>query len=137
MHVKLLSYFKLSSTAKWLKIVFRKKVSTLAGYIYLGIAIIGELLGTNLLKLSVGFTRLFPTLGTLLAYGFCFYFLSLSIKTVPLNLAYASWAGLGLIFTTIISIFLWREPLNAIGILGLGLIVVGVVLLDGFGTPGH
>nr|WP_306438911.1 multidrug efflux SMR transporter [Loigolactobacillus binensis] len=104
------------------------------GYVYLGIAIIGELIGTNLLKVSAGFSHLLPTVGTLIAYGFCFYFLSLSIKTVPLNLAYASWAGLGLILTTVISIYLWHEPLNAIGIIGLVLIVAGVILLDGFGT---
>lgn len=101
----------------------------MTGYIYLGIAIVGELIGTNLLKVSAGFSHLLPTIGTLFAYGLCFFFLSLSIKTVPLNLAYASWAGLGLI-----SIYLWHEPLNMIGVVGLILIVLGVILLDGFGT---
>ncbi|ATO55692.1 multidrug efflux SMR transporter [Loigolactobacillus coryniformis] len=106
----------------------------MTGYIYLGIAIVGELIGTNLLKVSAGFSHLLPTIGTLFAYGLCFFFLSLSIKTVPLNLAYASWAGLGLILTTLISIYLWHEPLNMIGVVGLILIVLGVILLDGFGT---
>ncbi|PAG66125.1 multidrug transporter, partial (plasmid) [Staphylococcus aureus] len=71
-------------------------------YLYLFISIATEIIGTSFLKTSEGFTKLWPTLGTLLSFGICFYFLSLTIKFLPLNITYATWAGLGLVLTTII-----------------------------------
>ncbi|MBK3978751.1 DMT family transporter, partial [Staphylococcus aureus] len=65
-------------------------------YLYLFISIATEIIGTSFLKTSEGFTKLWPTLGTLLSFGICFYFLSLTIKFLPLNITYATWAGLGL-----------------------------------------
>ncbi|MGS4013168.1 multidrug efflux SMR transporter, partial [Staphylococcus pseudintermedius] len=73
-------------------------------YLYLFISIATEIIGTSFLKASEGFTKLWPTLGTLLSFGICFYFLSLTIKFLPLNITYATWAGLGLVLTTIISV---------------------------------
>ncbi|WP_242437622.1 DMT family transporter, partial [Staphylococcus aureus] len=64
-------------------------------YLYLFISIATEIIGTSFLKTSEGFTKLWPTLGTLLSFGICFYFLSLTIKFLPLNITYATWAGLG------------------------------------------
>ncbi|MHD0449845.1 DMT family transporter, partial [Staphylococcus cohnii] len=69
-------------------------------YLYLFISIATEIIGTSFLKTSEGFTKLWPTLGTLLSFGICFYFLSLTIKFLPLNITYATWAGLGLVLTT-------------------------------------
>ncbi|EWL32875.1 quaternary ammonium compound-resistance protein qacG, partial [Staphylococcus aureus F88387] len=80
-----------------------------------------------------GFTKLWPTLGTLLSFGICFYFLSLTIKFLPLNITYATWAGLGLVLTTIISVIVFKENVNLISIISIGLIVIGVVLLNVFG----
>ncbi|MEN3967490.1 DMT family transporter, partial [Mammaliicoccus sciuri] len=74
-----------------------------------------------------------PTLGTLLSFGICFYFLSLTIKFLPLNITYATWAGLGLVLTTIISVIVFKENVNLISIISIGLIVIGVVLLNVFG----
>ncbi|WP_203640586.1 DMT family transporter [Levilactobacillus andaensis] len=105
-------------------------------YIYLGIAIIGELIGTNLLKVAAGFTRLWPSLGALIAYGLCFYFLSVAMKNIDLNVAYAIWAGIGIVITTAISITLWHEPINLASVFGIALVVVGVVVLNLYG-PGH
>ncbi|PAJ43209.1 multidrug transporter, partial (plasmid) [Staphylococcus aureus] len=85
------------------------------------------------LKTSEGFTKLWPTLGTLLSFGICFYFLSLTIKFLPLNITYATWAGLGLVLTTIISVIVFKENVNLISIISIGLIVIGVVLLNVFG----
>ncbi|EKH2228313.1 QacE family quaternary ammonium compound efflux SMR transporter, partial [Staphylococcus pseudintermedius] len=79
------------------------------------------------------FTKLWPTLGTLLSFGICFYFLSLTIKFLPLNITYATWAGLGLVLTTIISVIVFKENVNLISIISIGLIVIGVVLLNVFG----
>ncbi|MCS9985342.1 QacE family quaternary ammonium compound efflux SMR transporter [Weissella paramesenteroides] len=106
------------------------------GYLYLALAILGELLGTNLLKASNGFSSLWETLGSLVSYGACFYFLALSMKTVNLNIAYALWAGLGIVLTTILSVVIWKEAINLSSILGIGFILVGVVILNLYG-PGH
>ncbi|AWI95024.1 MULTISPECIES: quaternary ammonium compound efflux SMR transporter QacG [Bacteria] len=102
-------------------------------YLYLFISIATEIIGTSFLKTSEGFTKLWPTLGTLLSFGICFYFLSLTIKFLPLNITYATWAGLGLVLTTIISVIVFKENVNLISIISIGLIVIGVVLLNVFG----
>ena len=59
-------------------------------YIYLLIAIITEIIGTSFLKSAEGFTKLWPTLGTLISFGICFYFLSTAMKYLPLNISYAT-----------------------------------------------
>jgi len=105
-------------------------------YVYLGTAIIGELIGTNLLKAAAGFTRLWPSVGALAAYGICFFFLSLAMKNIPLNVAYAIWAGIGIVITTVLAVTLWGEPLNLASVLGITLVVAGVVVLNLYG-PGH
>ena len=102
-------------------------------YLYLFISIATEIIGTSFLETSEGFTKLWPTLGTLLSFGICFYFLSLTIKFLPLNITYATWAGLGLVLTTIISVIIFKENVNLISIISIGLIVIGVVLLNVFG----
>ena len=102
-------------------------------YLYLFISIATEIIGTSFLKTSEGFTKLWPTLGALLSFGICFYFLSLTIKFLPLNITYATWAGLGLVLTTIISVIVFKENVNLISIISIGLIVIGVVLLNVFG----
>ena len=105
-------------------------------YLYLALAIVGEVIGSSLLKASEGFSKLYPTIGVIIAFGGCFFFLSLSLKTFPLNTAYALWAGLGLVLTTVISVLVWKEKLNMASIAGITLILVGVVILNLFG-PGH
>ncbi|MCI1985152.1 MAG: multidrug efflux SMR transporter [Lactobacillus sp.] len=102
----------------------------MTGYLLLLLAILGELLGTNLLKAANGFTVFWPTIGSLLAYGACFYFLSLSLKTLNLSVAYALWAGLGILLTTIVAVLVWKEALSLPNILGIALIVIGVVVLN-------
>ncbi|GIO26581.1 quaternary ammonium compound efflux SMR transporter QacH [Ornithinibacillus bavariensis] len=105
-------------------------------YLFLALAIVGELIGSSLLKASEGFSKPFPTIGVIIAFVGCFFFLSLSLKTIPLNTAYAIWSGIGIIATTIISVLIWKEKINAASIAGITLIIVGVVILNLFG-PGH
>lgn len=105
-------------------------------YLYLAISISLELIGTSLLKASEGFTKLFPTIGVIVAFISCFFFLSLSLKTIPLNTAYAIWSGIGIVATVIISVSIWKEKINMASIVGITLILVGVVILNLFG-PGH
>lgn len=100
------------------------------GYIYLFIAIIGELIGTNLLKASAGFTKLYASIGFIIAYGICFYFLSLAMKYINLNVVYALWAGLGIVLTTIFAVFFWHESINILTIVGTTLIVIGAIVLQ-------
>lgn len=106
------------------------------GYVYLALAIVGELIGTNLLKASSGFTLLWPSLGALIAYGNCFYFLAVCMKTVNLNIAYALWAGIGVVLSTLVAVLFWKEPVNLANVIGIGFILVGVVILNLFGANG-
>lgn len=105
-------------------------------YLYLMIAILGEVAGTYFLRMSAGFSKLQPTIFTLVLYGICFYFLSLSLKQIPLNIAYATWSGIGLILTTVISVMIFKEAINFASIIGIGFILIGVIVLNVFG-PGH
>jgi small multidrug resistance pump len=103
------------------------------GYLYLTLAIVSELFGTSLLKASQGFTKLLPTVGMLISFVTSLFFLSLSLKTIPLNVGYAIWSGLGTVATVIISILIWKEKVNIASIIGIGLIIIGVVVLNLFG----
>ncbi|WP_438445392.1 DMT family transporter [Gorillibacterium sp. sgz5001074] len=105
-------------------------------YAYLAISIISELIGTSMLKASQGFTKLYPTFFTLVAYVCSFYFISLTLKTLPLNMTYAIWSGIGAVATALISVWIWKEKLNTGSIVGIALIVIGVVVLNLFGA-GH
>jgi multidrug resistance protein EbrB len=105
------------------------------GYIALGISIISEIFGTTMLKLSEGFTNIFPSVGVIVGFGLAFYCLSLCLKTVPLSLAYAIWSGVGTALTALIGILLWRDPFSIITLVGIVLIIGGVVLLDASNSP--
>ncbi|NEU30637.1 multidrug efflux SMR transporter [bacterium LRH843] len=105
-------------------------------YLYLSLAIICELIGTSLLKASEGFTKLVPTLGLLVCFGFAFFFLSVSLKVIPLNIAYAIWSGLGTVATVFISVLIWKEKINVASIIGIALIIIGVVVLNLY-APGQ
>jgi small multidrug resistance pump len=105
-------------------------------YLFLAISIIGELIGTSMLKASQGFTKLYPTLFTIVAFVTSFYFISLALKTLPLNMTYAIWSGVGAVATALISVLIWKEKINTGSVVGIALIVIGVVVLNLFGA-GH
>ncbi|WP_079913351.1 multidrug efflux SMR transporter [Paenibacillus sp. 32352] len=105
-------------------------------YLFLAISIVGELIGTSMLKASQGFTKLYPTLLTFVAFGCSFFFISLALKTLPLNMTYAVWSGVGSVATALISVLIWKEKINSGSIVGIALIVIGVVVLNLFGA-GH
>lgn len=85
------------------------------GFVYLGLAIVLELLGTTFLKYTLGFTKLSPSLVVVAAYTGAFYFLSRSLQFIDLNIAYATWAGIGVVAAAIISMLVFHESINAIG----------------------
>lgn len=105
-------------------------------YLFLLLSIVFELIGTSMLKASQGFTRVLPAVITVVSLVCSFYFLSLTLKSIPLNTAYAIWSGLGGVATVIISVLIWKEKLNGWSIVGISLILIGVVVLNLLG-PGH
>lgn len=106
-------------------------------YLFLLAAIASEVVGTSLLKTTEGFTRLWPTVGCLTAYGVAFALLSQAVKQVPVGVAYAMWSGLGTAAIVTIGVVFFSETLSPIKVLGLGLIIGGVVLLNLGGGGGH
>lgn len=102
----------------------------LMAYILLILAIISEVFGSTMLKVSDGFSKIFPTLGVAAGYGICFYFLSLALLELPLGFSYAIWSGAGTIFTAFVGILLFKEKINRKGTLGISLVLIGIVLLN-------
>lgn len=100
------------------------------GWALLLLAIVSEVVGSTALKASQGFSKLLPSLVVVLGYGLAFYFLSLSLKTIPLNTAYAVWSGLGTALIALLGWWVLEEPMNGAIALGIVLIIVGVVVLN-------
>lgn len=98
-------------------------------FVWLAIAIVSEVCGSSLLKLSNGFKRLFPSLGVLAGLGSAFYFLSLALQSISLGTAYAIWSGVGTALTAMVGVFFYKERMNIKKILGLLLIIGGVITL--------
>ena len=82
------------------------------GYLYLGLAVVGEIAGTSFLKYSNGFSHLWPSVGVVVGYVMCFYFLSLAFRSINLSIAYAMWSG----------------------VIGITLILLGSIILNLFGS---
>lgn len=104
------------------------------GYVELALAIIGEVIGTNFMKASDGFTKLLPSTITVITYLACFFFLAQSLKTVNLSIAYATWGGVGIILTSIVAVVVWHESISWPELLGIVLIIVGVILCNFFSS---
>ena len=104
------------------------------GYWYLAIAIVAEVLATSALKESQGFSELLPTLLEMAGYGASFYFLSLVLQTIPIGVAYALWAGLGIALITIVGAVVFGQKMDLAAILGIALIISGVVVLRVFSS---
>lgn len=101
-------------------------------WIFLGVAILSEVVATSALKSSEGFTRLWPTLLVVMGYGLAFYFLSLTLRTIPVGVAYAIWAGLGVVFIALVSWMVFDQKLDAPAVIGMGLILSGVIVMNVF-----
>jgi small multidrug resistance pump len=101
-------------------------------YLYLTIAILAEVIGTSALKATQGFTRFWPSVVVVVGYGVAFYFLSLALKTIPVGVAYAIWSGVGVALITLIGWFVFHQKLDVPALIGIGLIVAGVVVIQMF-----
>lgn len=102
------------------------------GYVWLGVAIMAEVVATTSLKASEGFTRPLPSLVTALGYGLAFWCLSHAMRTVPVGIGYAIWSGVGIIAITAIAWVLFRQRPDLPAILGMGLILAGVLVINLF-----
>ena len=103
-------------------------------WLFLGIAIVAEVTATSALKASEGFSRLWPSAVVVLGYGVAFYFLSLTLRTVPVGVAYAIWSGLAVVLVALLSWWLFGQKLDLAALLGMGLIVAGVLVMNLFSS---
>ncbi|MGB5098336.1 MAG: multidrug efflux SMR transporter [Porticoccaceae bacterium] len=99
---------------------------------YLALAIVAEVVATSALKTAAGFTRPLPSLLVVLGYGMAFYCLSLSLKVVPVGVAYAIWSGVGTALIAVIGWLWFGQTLDFAALIGLALIVAGVAVLQIF-----
>ncbi|GAA5540674.1 MULTISPECIES: DMT family transporter [Brucella/Ochrobactrum group] len=107
-------------------------------YALLAIAICSEVIGTLSLKASEGFTRPIPSIIVVVTYGLAFYFLSLTLKTIPVGIAYAVWSGIGVTLVALIGWLVFGQKLDFAAVAGMALIIAGVVVLNLFsGTAQH
>ncbi|KGQ29821.1 transporter [Gallibacterium anatis] len=101
-------------------------------WLFLGIAIVAEVFASSMLKVSEGFSRLYPSIGVVIGYVLSFYLLGLALKGIPLSAAYAIWSGIGIVLTAIISVFFFNQKVDVGGVIGISLIMIGVIVLTLF-----
>jgi small multidrug resistance pump len=106
--------------------------------IYLAVAILFEVIATSALKASDGFTRLGPSLVTLIGYAFAFYFLALTLRSMPVGIVYAVWSGAGVVLIALIGWLYYRQTIDLPGLCGIALILAGVLVINLFSkSVGH
>mgnify|MGYP003423083851 FL=1 len=107
-------------------------------HLYLALAIISEVIATSALNASQQFTKWIPSAITIIGYLLAFYFLSLTLRTMPVGIAYAIWSGVGIVLTTVIGIFMFKQVPDFPAIIGIMLIIAGVLVMNIFSkTTGH
>lgn len=105
-------------------------------YFYLAVAIVSEVIATSALKASQGFSRPLPLLVVVAGYGLAFYCLSLTLRAIPLGVAYAVWSGVGIALITLVGWVVYKQALDIGAIIGIALIICGVVVLQLFSKAG-
>ncbi|MBC6613080.1 multidrug efflux SMR transporter [Hymenobacter sp. BT507] len=107
-------------------------------WVTLLIAIVAETVATSALKASNGFTKLLPSVLVVVGYGTAFYCLSIALRTIQVGTAYAIWSGIGIILVTLVGVVLYKQVPDVATLIGMGLIVAGVIVINLFGKPvGH
>ncbi len=101
-------------------------------YIYLFFAIVSEVIGTTAMQASAQFTRLWPSVLMVVAYGGSFYFMAMALKYMPVAIVYAIWSGLGIVFIGLIGWIWFKQSIDPAGIIGVSLIIAGVVVIQLF-----
>lgn len=112
--------------------------ATMSNYVYLGLAIMTEVVATSFLAKSDGFTKLVPTGIALVGYAISFYLLALTLRVVPTGVAYAIWSGVGIVLVSAVAYFWQGQKLDAPALIGMAMIVCGVLVINLFSkTAGH
>ncbi|MBB5190562.1 small multidrug resistance pump [Silvimonas terrae] len=101
-------------------------------WVWLAIAIVAEVIATSALKAADGFSKLTPSIIVVLGYGIAFYCLALTLRSIPVGIVYAIWSGIGIVLISLVGYFVYRQQLDMPAIIGLGLIVAGVVVINVF-----
>lgn len=101
-------------------------------WMFLIIAILAEVIVTSALKASEGFSKPMASTIVVVGYAIAFYFLSLTLKAIPVGIAYAVWSGIGIVLVAILSWFLYGQKLDMAAIIGMTFIIVGVVIMNVF-----
>lgn len=99
-------------------------------WVLLTIAIVAEVIATSSLKLSDGFTRLWPSVVVVAGYGVSFYFLSVTMRSIPIGVIYAIWSGLGVVLVTLVGWLVFKQHLDLPALVGISLIIAGVVIMN-------
>jgi len=106
-------------------------------WVALGIAIVAETIGTSAMKSSEGFSKLLPSVIVVIGYGVAFYFLSMTLKAIPVGIAYAIWSGVGIILISLVGWIMFGQKLDAPALIGIALIIAGVIVMNVFSKSAH
>ncbi len=101
-------------------------------WLFLFAAILSEVTATSSLKASAGFTKVIPSVIVVVGYGLSFYFLSLVLKAIPIGIAYAVWAGLGIVLLALVGWIFFGQTLDTPALIGIALILAGVIIMNVF-----
>lgn len=101
-------------------------------FVFLALAIISEVAGSSFLNASKQFTKVIPSIATVVSFALCFYFLSLALKHIPLGMAYAIWAELGIVLTNLVSVIIFKNSIDIPAVIGISLIITGVIIINLF-----
>ncbi|WP_417795872.1 DMT family transporter [Terasakiella pusilla] len=101
-------------------------------YLYLAIAIVGEVIATSALKASEEFTKLVPSIVVVIGYGVAFYFMTLTIRTLPIGITYAIWSGIGIVLVTVAGAVFYKQIPDIPAMIGIGFIILGVIVINVF-----
>lgn len=103
-------------------------------WVAIALAIVAEVIATTALKASNEFTRLIPTLIVVAGYGIAFYLMTISLRVLPVGIMYAIWSGLGIVLISIIGWVVYKQTLDLPAMVGMGMIIAGVVVINVFST---
>ncbi|ENV48834.1 DMT family transporter [Acinetobacter brisouii] len=106
-------------------------------FLYLLIAILAEVIATSAMKASDGFSQLLPSGITILGYAFAIYFLSLTMKSIPIGITYALWSGAGIILVSLVGFFYYKQHLDVAAVIGLAFMIAGIMIINLFSKSTH
>ncbi|WP_151710176.1 DMT family transporter [Acinetobacter brisouii] len=106
-------------------------------FLYLLIAILAEVIATSAMKASDGFSQLLPSGITILGYAFAIYFLSLTMKSIPIGITYALWSGVGIILVSLVGFFYYKQHLDVAAVIGLAFMIAGIMIINLFSKSTH